>query len=292
MPRADWKGSISFGLVSIPVILHNSEDNSERVTFHQIDKKNKARVRYKRVNGETGKEVDWKNIIKGYEYDEDTIIPVEGDELKKMVGENARTIAVEIFINQDDIHFVDVYRTYYLTPDKNGEKGYVILREALKKSKKVGISKVIIGTKEYVSAIAYYNNALVLYLLRYIEEIKPMMEFNFPLNDLKKYKVTNKEIDIANQLIHSMSSKWYPEKYKDEYKEAVHQWAKNKIKHTGIKKMQQRMRETSRDKIVSFVDLLRKSLNETKKTKKQVKISKPHTKKKSHPIRHRQERLH
>lgn len=213
MPRSNWKGTISFGLVSIPISLINSEDNSQKVSFHQIDNRNKARIKYLRVNTETGKEVPWENIVKGYEYDKETILPVEEGELKNVVGENARTIAIETFINESEIHFIDVEKTYYLLPDKKGEKGYVILRESLKKTKKMGIAKVIISTKEYIAAVATYKNALVMYILRYHDEIKPLADFNFPSEDMKQYKVTNKEVEIANQLIKAMSSKWKPEQY-------------------------------------------------------------------------------
>src|SRR5689334_10947978 len=118
MPRSNWKGFISFGLVNIPITLYTSEDTSDNVKFHQIDKRNNARIKYKRVNVETGKEVPWEEIVKGYEYDKDHILVAEEDELKQVVGENARTIAIESFINADNIDFVDVQKTYYLVPDK------------------------------------------------------------------------------------------------------------------------------------------------------------------------------
>jgi len=268
MPRSNWKGSISFGLVSIPIILYNSEDSQQKVVFHQIDKRNKARIQYQRVNTKTGKEVPWDNVLKAYEYDKDTIIPVQEDELKKVAGENARTISIEHFVEEEDIHFIDVQKTYYLVPDKKGEKGYVILREALKKSKKVGIAKVIISTKEYLAAVSHYENALVLYLLKYRDEIRPLSEFDIPSDNLKTYKVTSKEIDIANQLIKAMTSKWKPEKYKDEYKVAVHKWAQDKIKHRAIHIMPQRGHAAKTSgKAVDFVDLLKKSLGNNKKIK-------------------------
>lgn len=268
MPRSNWKGTISFGLVSIPIVLYNSEDTAHKVSFHQIDKRNNARIQYQRINTETGKEVPWENVLKGYEYDKDIILPVEEDELKKVAGENARTISIENFIDKDNINFVDVQKTYYLVPDKNGEKGYVILREALKKSKKFGIAKVIISTKEYLAALGCYKNALVLYLLRYQDEIRPLADFDIPSENLKPYKVTPKEIEIANQLIKAMTSKWNPDKYKDEYKVAVRKWAENKIKHKAIPQMRQRSHAVkTTGKAVNFVDLLRQSLGENKKGK-------------------------
>lgn len=265
MPRSNWKGVISFGLVNIPISLFNSEDTSERVAFHQIDKRNYARIKYQRVNEETGKEVPWENIIKGYVYNKDTVLPVEEDELKKVAGENARTIAIEHFVKEDSIDFVDINKTYYLVPDKKGEKGYVILRQALKQSKMMGIAKVIISTKEYLAALACYKNALVLYLLRYESEIKPLSEFDIPSDDLKKSKVNTKEINTALLLIKSMTSKWTPKKYKDEYQEVVRKWAENRIKHKSPIVMQPRSKSTeSRNKKIDYINLLRKSLTHPK----------------------------
>lgn len=268
MPRSNWKGTISFGLVSIPIALYTTENAAEKVSFHQIDKRNNARIKYQRVNVETGQEVPWEDIIKGYEYNKDVVLPVEDDELKKVAGENARTIAIENFINKDEISYIDVEKTYYLLPEKNGDKGYVILREALKRTKKIGIAKVIISTKDYLAAVAPYKNGLVLYLLHYHEQIRQMNEFNFPSENLKEYKVNSKEVGIAEQLIKAMSTKWKPEEYHDEYQLAVHKWAENKIKHKGITKMPQRAPAAGKQgKVVNFVDLLRKSLGENKKDK-------------------------
>lgn len=275
MERSNWKGSISFGLVSIPIILHNSEDTSEKVFFHQIDKRNNSRIKYQRINAETGKQVSWENIGKAYQYNKEIILPIEEGELEKVVGENIRTIAIENFINSEDINFIDIEKTYYLLPDKKGEKGYVILREALKRTEKIGIAKVIISTKEHLSAVAYYKNTLVLYLLRYSNQIKPLQEFKLPSENLKANKVTAKEVEIANQLIKSMSSKWKPNSYKDEYQEVVHKWAKSKIKNKAIPKMHQRsLALKSEGKVVDFVDLLRKSLGKKAKSEKSKRAKK------------------
>jgi DNA end-binding protein Ku len=270
MPRANWKGNISFGLVSIPIILINSEDRSEKVSFHQIDKRNNARIKYERVNEITGKKVPWENIIKGYQYSKDVILPVDDDELQYVAGEEGRSIEIDNFVSRDSINFVNVAKTYYLVPDKKGDKGYVILREALKESAKIGIAKVIISTKEYVAAVDCYENALVLYLLNYPEEIKSLADFSIPSEDLKKSKVSAKEIQIAKQLIKSMSAKWQPAKYKNEYAKLVHQWAEKKIKNKVIRKPKNE-RKISTPNVVDFMDLLKQSLGQKTKTKTKAK---------------------
>ena len=269
MPHANWKGNISFGLVNIPIQLYSSEEPGTHISFKQIDKRTGDKIKYKRINVETEEEVPWEEIGKAYQYSKDTLLPVEEGELKKVAGENAKTIAIETFVDKKNINFLNVFRAYYLVPDKKGEKGYVILREALTKMNKIGVAKIIISTREYLAAVATLENALVVYLLRYEDEIRKLSELDFPAADIKKYKVSNKEIEIAKKLISSMSSTWKPALYKDEFKEAVEKWVENKIHHLPEKKMRSRaISKKSTGKVVDFVDLLKKSLQSSKPSKK------------------------
>lgn len=295
MPRSNWKGTISFGLVSIPIVLFNSVEPSSRVSFRQINKKTGAPIKYKRVDAETEKEVAWEDIGKGYQYDKELILPVEENELKQVAGENARTIAIEEFIEKSAINFINVESTYYLVPDKKGEKGYVLLREALKKTNKIGIAKVILSTKEYLAAVSVYEDALVMYILHYNDEIRDLADFNIPEAELKKYKVTNAEVEIAKKLITSMTAKWKPEKFKDEYKEAVDQWVEDKINHLPKTKMAARSHAKKATNVLNFVDLLKKSLASgksgtakgkvsTAKLKKRVPVKTTHARR--HSTRH------
>ena len=287
MPRSNWKGHISFGLVSIPVVLYNSVDPSSSVSFRQINKKTGSTIKYKRVDADTEKEVPWEDIIKGYQYSKDMILPVEEGELKRVAGENARTIAIEEFVDNTNINFVNVEHAYYLVPEKKFEKGYVLLRESLQATKKIGIAKVIISTKEYLAAVAPYENALVLYLLHYDDEIRKLSEFDIPSAEYKKYKVSKSEIDIASKLIASMTGKWKPEKFKDEYREAVEAWVKAKISKKPEKLMQARSNAKPPTKTVNFIDLLKESLKaKPKKSAQKLKIP-PVSHKKSHPARAR-----
>lgn len=281
MPQPHWKGVISFGLVNIPVTLYNSENRAEHVSFHQIDVRNNARIKYLKVNSETGKEVSLENVGKGYEVDKETILPIKKGELEKIAGDNARVITVDHFIDAEHLDHVYIDKSYYLLPEKNKEKGYVILREALKDTQQIGIGKVIISTKEYLAAIAYYQEAIILYTLRYHEAIKPLSDFKLPEKDLKKYKVSPQEITIAKKLIQSMSAPWKPEEYQDEYQVAIHQWIKNKLKHLPTKKMTQRRLVARSEKSVDFVELLKKSLGQ--EVSKRKTISAPPLKKKTRP---------
>lgn len=261
MPNAIWKGNISFGLVNIPISLYSAEDKSAQISFRQIDKRNKARIKHQRINVKNGKEVPWEDVVRGYEYEKDHIMIVEEGELERVAGENAQTIAIEEFIDKKNINHVLVERTYYLVPAKKSEKGYVILREALNKTNKVGIAKIIISTKEYLAAVATFENALVVYLLRYDDEIRKISDFDIPSENLNQYKISKKEIEIAEKLITSMTEKWKPEKYKDEYKIAVDKWLMKKIRHQTPDVMKKRgINESKTTNIVDFVGLLKKSL--------------------------------
>lgn len=263
MPKSNWKGIISFGLVSIPVMLYPSRNKLADISFHQIDKKDNARIKYLRVNSNTGKVVPWENVIRGYEYDKETVIPVPDDVLKRVVGESARTIAISTFIDKKEFDYLMIDRFYYLLPDKNGQKGYVILRDALDEANKIGIARVIISTKEYVAALIPRQDALLLCLLLYDNEIKKPSEFEFPNKELSSYKITKNEINIAKQLINKMSSKWNPKKYVDEYQKIIHQWADAIVRHTPHPKTKT-LPHKKMSKI-NFIDLLKKSLVSTKK---------------------------
>lgn len=274
MPRSNWKGHISFGLVSIPILLFNSIEPKSGISFKQINKKTGAKIKYKRIDSETEKEVPWGDIGKGYEYAKDVVLPVGDDELKKVAGENARTIAIEEFIDKKNIDFIDIEHAYYLIPDKHGEKGYVILREALKSANKIGIAKVIISTKEYLAAVSTFKDVLVLYLLYYNEEIRQLSDFKLPSDDIKKYKVTTSEIEIAKKLIHAMTKKWQPKKFKDEYKQVVEKWVQKKVHHLPGIKMEVRSAAKKSAHSVNFIDLLKKSLQKTDKPTAKIHVSK------------------
>lgn len=264
MPRPIWKGYITFGLVNIPVVLYSAEMKAE-IQFHMIDVRDHSRIRYERINETTGKPVAWENIAKGYKYNSEYIV-VTDEELKKIAGENSKTINIESFVKTDSIDSIYYEKPYYLVPDKRGEKGYVILREILKNSKKAGIAKIIIHTKEYLAVLSVNANALIVNLLRYNSELRPAADFDIPKMNIKSYKITTKEIEIAKQLVQSMTTKWDPKQYVDEYQIALEKWISEKIKtqepHTIMKKRAQTT--LKRSEMINFVELLKKSLQDKK----------------------------
>lgn len=267
MARPIWKGFITFGLVNIPVILFPAEKRSE-IQFKLLDSRDKSRIRYVRVNDQTGKEVQWNEIAKGYEYENDNFVLLKDEDIKHIAGENSKTITIESFISKDSLADMDYDKPYYLVPDKKGEKGYVILRETLKATKKVGIAKVIIHTREYLAAVMPYENALVVNLLRYHNELRQPSDFELPTDNLKTYKITPKELEISKQLVASMTTKWNPEDYKDEFKIALEKWIDEKVRHEKPGTMKRRSAaSTKTGNVVNFVDLLKKSLKSTKDQK-------------------------
>nr|MCH9754794.1 Ku protein [Gammaproteobacteria bacterium] len=157
MARPIWKGYITFGLVNIPVILYPAEKKFD-IQFKLIDSRDKARIRYMRINEHTGEEVPWTDIAKGYEYDDNNYWVLKQSDIKAISGEHSKTIDIVTFVNKNSISTMDFEKPYYLVPDKKGEKAYVLLREILKDTKKVGISKVIIHTREYLAALIPYEN--------------------------------------------------------------------------------------------------------------------------------------
>jgi DNA end-binding protein Ku len=280
MPRSNWKGNITFGLVSIPIALFTVENKKADISFHQIDKRDNSRIKYQRINVNTGKNVPWESITRGYEYDKDTIIPVPDSVLEKVAGEHSRTIDIQTFINKNEFNILSIERSYYLVPDEKGKgtKGYVILRETLQDMNKIGIARVIISTKEYIAAVIPDGQALILCLLKYDNELRKASDLSLPDKDLSYYKVTHKEIEMAKQLIKSMSSKWKPEKYIDEYQAAIHEWVEESVNHLPHKKQKHRKKDSTN--VVNFVDLLKKSLAE--KNKKTNHKNKQHLKKVKH----------
>ena len=263
MTRPIWNGYIAFGLVNIPVVLYSGENKMD-INFKLLDSRDKSRIRYVRVNEHTGEEVPWKDIAKGYEYDEDNYVLVKEKDLKEIAGEHSKTIEIENFVDADSLGCMIFDKPYYLVPDKKGDKGYVILRETLFETKKIGIAKVIIHTREYLAALMPYENALVLNLLHYPQEIKKPADFELPDAPLKKYKISSNELKIAKQLVDSMTSKWNPEKYHDKYRENLTHWINKKIHHEKPKIQIWQKTLTTSDNVINFVDLLKKSLRNKK----------------------------
>ncbi|WP_454785033.1 non-homologous end joining protein Ku [Legionella sp. WA2024007413] len=268
MARSIWKGDISFGLVSIPISLISTEENNE-IHFHLLNSKTKSRIKYQRVDENTGKEVAWEDIVKGYEYDKGNYLIVNEEAFEKASPELYKTIDIEEFVDLDEIDSLYFTKPYYLIPEGKNKKAYVLLREALKKTNKVGVAKTILRTKEYLSLILPHKNSILLYLIHFQDEIRSEEELNVPKEEITTYKISEKEIKMAMDLIKDMSNKWEPEKYHNEYREVLQKWLDKQTEALlkSGKKVTKAVK--SHDSVVDFVSLLKESMK-----KKPVKTKK------------------
>ena len=264
MARPIWKGHITFGLVNVPVVLYAAEQRTD-ISFRLIDSRNSARVQYERVNEETGEEVPWDKIVKGFQHDGDQFVLLSEEELERASEELTRTIDIEQFVELTQIDPIFFDKPYYLVPDKGGQKGYVLLREAMAKSGKVGIAQVVIRTRQHLAALRPEHDALVLTLMRYQQELRDLADYDIPGHDLRQYKISPKEIAMAEQLIETLTDDWQPEKFHDEYHDAVMELIHSKIA-AGESQPVDLEDEVDDEEptTINFMDVLKKSIAKTK----------------------------
>jgi DNA end-binding protein Ku len=230
MARAIWKGAITFGLVNIPVELSGAEDRKE-FSFSMLDKRDFSPVGYKRFSKKTGKEVDWSNIVKGYEYEKDQYVVLSDEDFRQANVKATQTIDIRAFVPADSIP-AEFYETpYYLAPTGKGSaKVYALLRETLRSSKRVAIAQVVIRTTNHLAAVVVNGTALMLNTLRYADELKPATGLELPPAGMKGAGVTQKEIDLAKRLVDDMTEDWKPDEFKDTYHDDLLARVKEKIK--------------------------------------------------------------
>lgn len=273
MARPIWKGHISFGLVNVPITLYSAEQRAD-LSFHMVDSRNSARVRYERVNEATGEEVPWDKIVKGYEYDGGSYVLLSDEELERAQPELTKTIEIEEFVDAEEIGPAYFDKPYYLVPGKGGEKGYVLLREALQESKKVGIARVVIRARGHIAALMPQGNALILNLLRYGQELRSMDDYDFPSAGLKEHKVSRKELDLARQLIDGMSDRWDPNEFHDEYRDALMKLIKKRIESGETEQVEEPEELQEAPRTVNFMSMLKKSVEQAGKGAKSAKTPK------------------
>lgn len=229
MARAIWTGTIGFGLVQIPVGLHGAEDRAE-LDMTLLDKRNFAPVGYERINKKTGKKVDWSNIVKGYEHSSGKFVVLTDRDFEAANVEASRQIEILDFVSFADIDPRYIDRPYYLAPLKAGQKSYALLRAALERSGKAGIGKVVIRTRQHLAAVVARDEALLLVLLRFADELRSTKGLELPSTSLKTLGITPKELSMAERLIDGMQSKFEPEKYEDEYRRDLMRLIQRKVK--------------------------------------------------------------
>jgi DNA end-binding protein Ku len=258
MARAIWKGSISFGLVNIPIALYPAT-RKEEFKFRLLRKSDLSPVNYKRVAEKDGKEVPWDQIVKGYEYEKGKYVVLKDEDFDRVDLEATQTVDIQDFVDVDEIDPMFFYKPYYLEPQKGGDKAYALLRDALKDSNKVGIAKVVIKTRQYLAGVKPENGALVLELMHFADELADTGKLHVP----KKVEVGKREMNMAKSLIDSMSSKWDPSKYRDDYREALMDVIEEKVE-AGGKEIEEKPKKAPKPtKIIDLVSVLQKSLEQT-----------------------------
>lgn len=278
MARPIWTGTLSFGLLNVPVSLMSGERKVD-LQFRMLDSRDKKPIRFERVNADTGEEVPWKDIVKAYEYDKGSYVVLEESDIKSAAPESHETVEVESFVDAGQIDPRYYEKPYLLVPGKKAEKGYVLLRETLRSTGKVGIARVVVRTREYLCAVMPHDDALVLMILRYPQELVDPEDYKLPTGSVADYRISSKETAMAEQLIESMAGEWKPDEYHDEFRERLQTLLTKRIKSKGgTTKVEEEPvpREDAATNVVDFMSLLQKSLDAKKRTpaKKSAAVSK------------------
>jgi DNA end-binding protein Ku len=264
--RAIWKGSISFGLVNIPIAVYPAT-RKEDLKFRLLREKDLSPVNYKRVAEKDGKEVPWEQIVKGYEYEKGKFVVLKEEDFQRVDLEATQTVDIQDFVDLEEIDPMYFYKPYYLEPQKGGDKAYVLLRDALRTNNKVGIAKVVIKTRQYLGGVKPEGDVLILELMHFADELADAGKLHVP----RKAEAGKRELDMAKALISSMSSKWNPEKYHDDYREALMHVIEEKVESGGEEIEEKPKAKKTPTKVIDLVSVLQQSLEQSGKNKKTTK---------------------
>jgi DNA end-binding protein Ku len=271
MARAIWSGSISFGLVNIPVKLFNAVSRKS-VSFNQIDSRTGARIRYQKVSGADGTEVPNDAIVKGYELPSGEYVLIDDDELALLDPEAVRTIDIEEFVDLADIDPIFYDSAYYLAPDKATVKPYALLAEAMERSQKVGIARFVMRSKQYLAAVRPKNGKLLLSTMVYADEVNDTKGIS-ELEGVADIEVNDRELAMAEQLIESLSGDFAPEKFEDTYRNRVLDLIERKA--AGETELVAAPQPVSADKVVDLMAALEASVAAAKETRKRHPTGRP-----------------
>ncbi|NVN85706.1 MAG: Ku protein [Rhodopseudomonas sp.] len=253
-PRANWKGFLRLSLVTCPVALYPATSDSEKITFNQINRKTGHRIKYLRVDAETGEEVETDDIIKGYKVDTDTYIEVSKDELDTIALESTHTIDIDQFVPRSEIDDLYLIRPYFIVPDgKVGHDAYAVIRETIRSMDKVALARVVLTNREHVVALEARDNGLIGNLLRYPYEVRDAADY---FDDIKDVKITKDMLDLAKHIVEQKSGHFAPEKFEDHYEAAL-------TELINRKRNGERIAATPRprgDNVVDLMDALKRSL--------------------------------
>jgi DNA end-binding protein Ku len=255
MARAVWKGSIAFGLVNIPIELHTAVRN-HRPKFRMLHAKDKSPVKFERVCLREGDAVAWEDLVKGYEYQKGRFVVLTKDDFKAAALEKTRTVDIIDFVNADEIDDRFFETPYYLTPVKGGERAYALLREAIRETGRIGIAKFILRDAQHLAALEVIEQALVLTIMRFTDELVDAGEFDFPAAE----GVRKSELDMAKALVNNLAADWDPSKYTDQYRENLLRVIQGKLKGKDVEL--EPAAEPRHAEVVDLMERLRRSLQQ------------------------------
>jgi DNA end-binding protein Ku len=269
MARPIWTGTLSFGLLNVPIRLMSAERRTD-LHFRMLDQRDNTPVRYERVNADSGEEVPWKDVVKAFEYQKGSYVVLEEGDIRGAASESHETVEIDAFVDAEAIPPSYFEKPYVMLPGKKAEKGYVLLRETLVKTGKVGISRVVIRTREYLAAVMPQGDALMLMLLRYPQELVDLAEYTLPEKGTSAYRIAPREMEMARSLIESMSGKWQPGDYRDEFRENLRKVIEKRLKSKGVtatvEEDDERTPEDAATNVVDFMSLLKKSIAGKRRT--------------------------
>ena len=267
MARALWKGSLAFGLVNIPVELHTAVRDS-RPKFRMLHAKDKSPVKFERVCAREGKPVAWEDLVKGYEYQKGHFVVLSKEDFKQAALEKSRTVDIRNFVDGEEIDDRFFETSYYLTPQKGGERAYALLREAIRQTRLVGIATIVLREAQHLAALEVKGDAMVLTMMRYAEELVETSEYSFPAAG----NIRQPELKMARTLVEQLADKWDPSQYTDEYRANLMKIIKAKMKGKTVE-LHEAAEPRSAD-VVDLMERLRQSLEgsgaRTRKTKKKT----------------------
>jgi DNA end-binding protein Ku len=261
--RDIWKGALTFGLVEIPVALVSAEKPSEKISLSYLDRRDFSPVGYRRYNKTTEKEVPWSEIVHGYEYEKGEYVVIGKGDLRRANPDLTQTIAIEQFVDAGEIDPIYFEKPYYLEPLKENSKSYALLRETLKRTGKLGVARVVVRTRESVGVVSVRGPALVLYLLRYAQEVRNPEDLDRIGRGGKSPSVSPKELQMAERLVADMTGEWDPTQYKDEYANDLKKVIHAKIDSGDVHEIddkEEAAKPRARGEILDLMPLLKRSV--------------------------------
>jgi len=255
-PRANWKGFLRLSLVTCPVALFPATSDSEKISFNQINRNTGHRIKYMKVDADTGEEVSSEDIMKGYKVDTDTYIEISRDELDNIALESTRTIEIDQFVPRSEIDDLYLVRPYYIVPDgKVGHDAYAVIRETIRSLDKVALARVVLTNREHVIALEARDNGLMGMLLRYPYEVRDSAEY---FDDIQDVKITKDMLDLARHIVEQKSGHFDPKKFEDHYEAALTELINKKRNGERIAQV---AKPASRDNVISLMDALKRSIS-------------------------------